>query len=546
MSLFLPMVSKLDIIDKRIGQRRLEPNWAQIQYLEEAQRQLQTMGRIRIIVLKARQLGISTITEAMFFWLCFIVPNYRALVIAHEIEASQNLLAMTDLFWHTSPFFDLYNTKYLSRNDVVWRETRSSMRISTAGKKGTAGVGRSTTTHAVHASEVGFWDNPETIMLGLNQAIPQSPGTAVILESTANGRGNYFHRQWNEATIGRSEYTPLFFPWWKHPEYRASELGLAYKTLGKLDEDEKILRRLGVDDNHLAWRRWAIPNKADGDLTKFMQEYPASPEEAFIASGQNVFPYRDLFECYEPQPGVRGELMREGMTVTFQPTDTGRLTIFKPPSDDPSWGQYLVTGDPTHMMQGGDPACAQVINRRTLEQVAEWRGHIDAPTFGEELFRLGLFYNTALVSCEVEKVGGATIGSLIAKKYPKLWRNSKLDQIPGRFSNLHGWHTTAASKPSMVHMLLKFVVDHSITIHSATLFDEMQDFVALDNGNFGPADEERGHDDTVMAMAQAAIVHMLEGPVPLYAGVTPDNPTPSHDVAELLGLNQPPPYEDIA
>jgi len=148
-------VSELSILEnKQLQVVKFKPNWAQIEYLDAARHQLETTGRIRIIVLKARQLGISTVTEAMLFVMCFTIMNYRSMVIAHEIPASQNLLKMTQRYWDTYPFKRLYNTRYAGKNHLEWVETGSSMHVATAGNKG---VGRSATIHGVHASEVGFW-----------------------------------------------------------------------------------------------------------------------------------------------------------------------------------------------------------------------------------------------------------------------------------------------------------------------------------------------------------------------------------------------------
>lgn len=515
------LLSDLSIVAKDIGVIKLPINWAQREYLEAAEKQLRETGKIRLIVLKARQLGISTITEGLMFCMAFMIPRYRGLVLTHEIKASQNLLNMTQFYWDTYPYRDLYSTKFQSRNDIAWRETGSSIKIDTAGKKGGEGVGRSSTTHFLHGSEVAFWNEPEAVMTGMLQAIPPAWGTGVVLESTANGIGNYFQREWNSAVAGETDYIPLFFPWFKHYEYTAEWEGIPVLDLkaADLSPEERALRNLGVNDSRLSWRRYAIRNKCGGDLLMFMQEYPATPEEAFITSGLNVFPYTDLVKCFQPEDGHKGELMRDGNNIAFQQNDHGRLTIFRDRARDQEHGNaYLVCGDPTHTTRG-DYAVAQVINRRTLEQVAEWRGKVDPGTFGEELFKLGLYYNTALVCSEIEGPGYMTIGVLLGMNYPRVWLKARPDRTPGKVStDQYGWSTTAQSKQLMIGALLKSVVDHDLIIHSRTLFTEMKDYVTTEMGTYGPADEKNGHDDTVMAMAQGIAVHRLEGPVMAYGG----------------------------
>ena len=512
--IFEPLLNKLKIQTKNLELVPLELNWAQKQFVETVEHQLQTTGRIRVIILKARQLGMSTVTEALLFQMAFLFEGYRGLVIAHEIPASQNLLAMTHRYWDNYQFKRLYTPKTYSKNDLGWVETGSQIKVATAGNKA---VGRSATIHFVHGSEVAFWPEPELAMGGLRQTIPNSPGTAIILESTANGVGNYFHQEWKRAENGESEFIPLFFPWWKHYEYRASYVGLPVQELGQLSSAEKLLAKIipaNELDDRLVWRRWAIRNLCQNDELLFMQEYPGTAEEAFISSGTNVFPLERLRSVYEPMDGVRGVLVRNGTDVEFKPASNGPLTLFRAPADN-DWGQYVVAGDPTHSTFG-DYAVAQVLNRRTLEQVAVWRGRVDPGTFAEELFKLGLYYNEALVTCEIEGPGYATIGKLLGMEYPKIYRKSRPDSTPGKFSGeQYGWSTTMQSKHLAIGWLLKGVMDGSLTVHHSKTFDEMSNFVTLQNGGYGNADGE-AHDDTVMAFAIALTCHVLDGPIMAY------------------------------
>ena len=124
---------------------------------------------VRLIVLKARQLGISTITQGILFNWCFLHPGANGLVIAHETPTSRSIYNKTKMFWQTWPYRSLYHTSTLTRQETAWRETGSSIEIATA-KNMNAGVGR--TIHALHASECALWENAETLMAGLNQTIP--------------------------------------------------------------------------------------------------------------------------------------------------------------------------------------------------------------------------------------------------------------------------------------------------------------------------------------------------------------------------------------
>lgn len=519
-----PLLRRLSILTKEMQIEPLRLNWAQEQLIDVVHNQLATTGRIRIITLKARQIGISTVLEGLLFTLAFIFEDYKGLVVAHEIDGSEHLLGMTNLYWEKYPFRDLYTPKHLSSNHMKWKETRSSIKIATAGNKA---AGRSRTIHFLHASEYAFWPNPGVVMLGLRQTVPSAFGTGIAIESTANGIGNEFQVEWDNAVNGDSDYHPLFFPWHHHPEYTASHIGLEYTSLGRLDDDEKALRAIGVSDDRLVWRRFTIRNECGGALMKFHQEYPTTPEEAFISTGTNVFPLPLLRAVYEPMQGITGFLERDGKRVTFIEHEQGPLTIFATPAPNTSWGQYFIGADPTQTNAlDSDFAVGQVINRHTMEQVAIWRGHVDAGTFAEELFKLGLYYNTATVAPETAYEGQLTIGKLLGMNYPRVWQHAKVDKTPGKLTgDKWGWATTAQTKHLAVGWLLKALVDSSenpqsygLIVHDRNTFSEMKDYV-MENGEYRSA-KEKGHDDCVMALAITVTCHFLDSP-PVPYGESP-------------------------
>jgi len=505
---FRPLLRRLHIRDKRANIVPFRLNWAQERYVDAVEEQAKLGKPMRVIVLKARQLGISTLTEGCLFSLSLAFSNMAGLVVAHENDASEHLLSITNLYWETFPFRSLYDTKYLSRKHIQW-DNGSQMKIATA-KNVTSG--RSKTLNLCHLSEYGFYERADEVMLGLRQTIPTVPRSFICIESTANGVGGSFYEYWMASEAGDTEFTPLFFPWQEHPEYRASAINMPHEDLGYLDEEERLLQKIGVTDDSLAWRRWAIRNLCGNDVEKFHQEYPATPGEAFVASGRNVFPIRSLRACYEPMEGAKGRLNRIGERFEFNEDFSGSLTVYRWPSADPEWGQYFVAGDPTHTTRG-DYACAQVINRRTLEQVAVLHERCDPSTFGQRLLELGKYYNDAWISTEATGPGYATVGYLVGQGYPKLWQMRQADKEIGFVSASHGWNTTNRTKEWAVGHLLKLVVDQDLTIHDEVTFLEMRDFVSLDgNIGYGPA-LAGGHDDTVMAMAIAQICNHSEAPL---------------------------------
>ncbi len=518
-----PVLSTLKIKTKQRGIVPLQINWAQQQLIDTVEKQYNSGQPIRTIILKARQMGISTAVEGMMFVASFMFDNNSGLVIADEAKNSTHLLNMTGLYWDTCSWKPLYSTKYRSRNEFHWNETRSSMEIATAKN---IQSGRSRTIHWMHGSEVAFWPEPETLMTGLRQAIPTIPGSAIFLESTGNGIGNYFQTEWEAAENGDTEYVPLFFPWWKHPEYTAESIQIP-SLLGSLSDDERhlqrVLRRLGLTpietDSRLAWRRWAIKNLCQNDLLTFHQEYPSSPEEAFISTGRNVFPADHLKACYSPMEGTNGVLVTDAGRPRFVPSDDGNLVIYRYPSADRDYGRYFVSGDPTRTTSG-DYACAQVINRRTMEQVARLRRRVDPHTFATDLYNLGRYYNDALLSTETNGPGYSTVGALLTMNYPFMWRNHFMDKAPGSVADQFGFQSNVQRKHAMVGTLLKHIVDHTITIHDRVTYGELRNYVTMDNGEMGPADPKNGFDDTVTSLGIGVFGTYVEPPLPPYGADT--------------------------
>ncbi len=175
----------------------------------------------------------------------------------------------------------------------------------------------------------------------------------------------------------------------------------------------------------------------------------------------------------------------------------------------------MVAGDPSRTSIG-DPACAQVINRRTYDQVAVWHGGIDPVNFADELMNLGYYYNTAIVSTEIEGPGYATIGAILAKNYPRVFQHKWADKHPGRPSTNYGWSTNFQRKNWMMGYVTKLLADLSLSIHDEVTYEQLRDYSVIDRfGEMGPASKD-GHDDAVMAYAQAVICSTTEATPGLY------------------------------
>lgn len=530
----VPLVSELFILTKERGIVRLGDvmNHAQRDFLVRCEQQLNDTGRIRACVLKARQIGLSTIIEAIIFVLSMLYDNLNSLVISHEKDSAEALLGMTRRYWESYLWKSMHDEKYSGRTQLSWSDTGSNIQIATAKN---VNAGRSRTIHCLHASEVAFYDDPETLMTGLRQSIPTNGLSAVFYESTANGVGNFFHRQCVSAMKLQSEYEFFFYPWHEHPEYTAKSMPASeqkkYARLADMDDEELALEKMGLGADRLMWRRYAIENLCQGDVDKFHQEYPTTPHEAFVSTGRNVFPLKDLLSHYHPKRGVRGVLRRRGNSVEFVEQRNGWLTVYSRPSRDISWGVYLIGADATHTVTG-DFAVGQIINRRTKEQVAVYTRKVDPVQFGKDLQLVGNWYHMAMIAPEREGPGYATVGCIASDNYPNLYQGTNVVSARGHVTDALGWSTNSVTKHLAVQHLRRLVTEpiiemggaqYGLVVHHETTLAEMRDFVTDERGTGYENSGASAHDDHVMALAIAVAVDAIEPAPPPYEATDMDS-----------------------
>lgn len=246
-------------------------------------------GRVRVIVLKGRQQGISTYTDGRHYHRVTHRKGARAFLLAHQEQSSQALYAMVQRFHENCPPALRPETGTANAKELLFSKLDSGYRVATAGAKE---VGRGETLQYVHGSEVGFWMNAEEHMAGLMQAVPEDGDTEIILESTANGMGNAFHQQWVNAVNGESAFEAVFLPWHMHEEYRADPPADWVCPPAWLDYAQG--HELPMDRVYWAWRKSRDMGSTSGASPEepywsFRQEYPASADESFQTSGSRPF-----------------------------------------------------------------------------------------------------------------------------------------------------------------------------------------------------------------------------------------------------------------
>lgn len=253
-------------------------NQAQRYIHDRLEEQRAKTGKVRALLLKARQQGASTYIGGRFYWRSTLNRGLRVFILTHEQDATDNLFAMVGRYHEHSPLKP--STGASSAKELVFDKLDSGYSVGTAGSKA---VGRSKTVQLFHGSEVAFWPNAPTHFAGVVQAIPDLPDTEIILESTANGLGGEFHERWQQAEAGIGDYIAIFVPWFWSDEYRRP-----VPPDFTLDEDERDYAEAhGLDDGQMAWRRAKVAELKDPML--FKQEYPATADEAFQTTGHDSF-----------------------------------------------------------------------------------------------------------------------------------------------------------------------------------------------------------------------------------------------------------------
>ena len=301
--------------------------------------QLRSQGKpVRLIILKYRQGGASTYTEGRIFHATSMSKLTNSEIVAHEESASTNLFNMSKMFYDELPSSMQPMRKTSNAKEIVFANPstddrarqdnpglRSRIKISTANNPD---AGRSSTIHNLHASEVAFWANAERTMLSLMQSVPNTPNTMVILESTANGLGDYFYEQWERAKAGESDFVALFFAWFEEPDYEMDVPEDFTPTI----EEAALMNQYPVTDRKLMWRRWCIANNCGGDAELFKQEYPSNDIECFLTSGRPRFDIPALREYLSLcSDGQRGYLERGKKGVEFIPDPRGYLEVWNLP-----------------------------------------------------------------------------------------------------------------------------------------------------------------------------------------------------------------------
>lgn len=518
-------------------------NWEQMELIKMVAEDL-AMGRpIRYIVLKARQMGMSTLIEAMGYWWTSTHRFTTTVIIAHEKEATKNLYEMFRRYYEYSHPSFKPDRKYNTKQDLTFdvsdevKKTYDAQNLPSPGLQSeiktmvaTEGKGRSSTIKFLHGSECAFWDDSADVTSAAVQAVPMAPETFIFLESTANGIGGYFYDEWNASKRGESQFRPVFFPWHSHNEYETPNI--IEDDLGDLDAEEEALYKLFEHEGYdrASWPRkiyWRRLKKKEfrTDPKKFYQEYPSTPEEAFLASGRPVFDVpmlqemeRIAVDAQKTHPYMCGDIKK----VVDPETGMERIKfieIRRVGDNDPTplrvwWDvdrsrKYVIGVDVSEGIEveassgkEADFSVITVFDVLARKVVARWRGYADPDQLGEIVFNIGTYYNTALVGVEINNHGIATAAKLRNMFYRNLYmRETAEDEQFQVRTTKFGWQTNKKTKPIMISELQRSIREGDIIDLDIVFIREAMSYIRKDNGAMEA--QQGQHDDVVMSTAIA-------------------------------------------
>jgi len=495
---------------------------------------------VRIIILKSRREGVSTATAAYFYARAHLKPNHSAFVSAHDSEGCKTQWNIVKRYEDNLPKSVKLPIKKSDATEIRYEFPHgASYRVQTAGNEN-MGSGAGYTD--LHLSELAKWAHDKRAMTSVMQTVPDLPHTTVIIESTANGAGGLFFEMWNTAVERQREhpgdldgFIPLFFTSLTPQHSQHVPRGYVW---GMLDEDELAWREAGATDEQLYWRRITIENKLGGDVDQFKQEYPLTPEEAFLASGRPAIDTSIIKHHREMVTKPRrGRLrfdprVKSGVRVEyggFRDSELG-WNIWQEPTENCDYCVACDTAtgiptDPEDKTSDPDYHAIYVLKREPLRIIACHHSRVDADVVGREVLKAAKYYNMAWVSPELAGGSGMTVlNVLLGDAYPRIYhRDADSDSVDLTEVHKLGWKTTRNTRNRLIDDWIAACRkdpdlgwDFSLQVPDADLIDEEESFV----WNGEKREHRPGtHDDRLIAAMVALQLHRRCVRTHTFAGV---------------------------
>ena len=518
------------IHDKRTGRDvAFVLNAPQRRVLREMERQRLSGQGIRIILLKARQWGGSTLVLIYMAWIQLVLQrNWNSLICGHKLGTSAAIRGIYRRLMRNYPREllpggkPLRFTNFEGCRTVQHIEGRDCLVIE--GTAQSDDVVRGYDIAMAHLSEVAFWPqstchDPQDVVRSIDGSILMGGLSLEVMESTANGMGSFFHTEWLRAEAGQSDKTPIFVPWHEIELYRLPVPDVAALWASLDDYERNLWEHEGCTLEAINW--YHHKRRVYASPARMMAEFPTTALEAFSGTSRCVFDLHQLDEmrtdCCAPR--FTGDIVGPAgsLEAHLNADATGQLSIWLMPEEATFRSRYVVSVDVGGRSDESDWSVITVIDRHLTPQerpeiAAQWRGHIDHDLLAWKAAQLAHFYHKALLVFESN-----TLETGQAEGDDGVYI---LEQLAGRYRNLYlrengrpGFQTNRHTKAKIVHALIKQVRDHSYVEHDQQAVDEMSWFELQPGSRFGAVKGK--HDDIVMSRAIGLYVASTLGRKPL-------------------------------
>lgn len=482
---------------------------------------------IRVILLKARQCGGSTLIQVYMAWIQLLLrDNWHSLICAHVKDAAATIKGMM------SKLTRLYPQEYLPDDVEAFRlktfeGSRNVSRID--GRANTITIcsaenqdaARGTDIAMAHLSEVAFWrkserHDPNDIIRSVAGSVALTDHTLIALESTANGVGNFFHDEWLRAKAGVSDKVAVFVPWYEYPIY-AVPVSEPEKLWNALDDYERALWDRGLTLEQIAW--YHQKRKEYSSHRAMQAEYPTTDVEAFTCTDRTVFDTDGVERqrTFCRPPALTGEVQADAPKgagalrgVHFVADSTGKLKVWSPPPKHRCRAdRFLTVVDIGGRSKSSDFSVIAVLDLgeegdEPPTVAAQWRGHTDHDLLAWKAAQIALWYHRSLLviesnTLETEMTEGENSGFIlheIADVYPNIYYRHTLDPTTGNRTASVGFHTNRSTKPLIVNHHIAAVRDTAYRERDTEAVNELTTYERKPNGSFGAKDGY--HDDILM------------------------------------------------
>lgn len=523
---------KINVVDPLARSVPFIYNWSQQQVAKVIAEEQDAGKPIRLYVLKSRQVGLSTQICCRFFTKIWAQDNVEGTIIAHLEIRAQDLLRKCKGFYQSLPTPLQMPLAQDSKGALQFADTRGSLIIVSAKNMNAA---RGGTKQLTQFSEFAYYKNPVDDLAELEQLVPLSPYTEIIVETTAFMYGSQAHEFWRDCEKGNENYRTIFLPWQDDPANCVpfdSDRQAQWYVDEAFEYEPRLKERMNhfkLSPGHLYWAYIVLKDKCHSNYELFLQDYPCDPEEAWRSKGNSFFgtenlnaitplaaSFPSIYKIFGTKVSLGQEFFDLDDLETVDKLDENGsrpfVKVWKRPIPN---GFYVVSGDSASGDEDTNFSSSYVVDMHTLEMMAEFHGRVRPDEHAYIISSLCSIYNDAMAAPEYNTPGNVTLNEL-KRLGTQIYRWRYFDDHRLRLSNKLGWQTNFQSRELMLALAKRIIEDlakdrvmNKNIIKSKYLLDEMRTFVYNETSG-KPEASGRCNDDRVMSWSIAIQVAAIE------------------------------------